>query len=80
MSKFICKRYRYVASLEEMQRVYAIAEKYSTIQYTDKEYSYNGDGILRNTSYVQDGDRYYKITSMWIEEIKDKEGKEKKHV
>ena len=74
MSKFICKRYRYVASLEEMQRIYAIAEKYSTMQYTDKEYSYNGDGILRNTSYVQDGDRYYKITSMWIEEIKDKEG------
>ena len=74
MSKFICKRYRYVASLEEMQRIYAIAEKYSTLQYTDKEYSYNGDGILRNTSYVQDGDRYYKITSMWIEEIKDKEG------
>ena len=74
MSKFICKRYRYVASLEEMQRIYAIAEKYSTLQYTDKEYSYNGDGILRNTSYVQNGDRYYKITSMWIEEIKDKEG------
>lgn len=74
MSKFICKRYRYVASLEEMQRIYAIAEKYSTLQYTDKDYSYNGDGILRNTSYVQDGDRYYKITSMWIEEIKDKEG------
>ena len=74
MNKFICKRYRYVASLEEMQRIYAIAEKYSTLQYTDKEYSYNGDGILRNTSYVQNGDRYYKITSMWIEEIKDKEG------
>ena len=74
MSKFICKRYRYVASLEEMQRIYAIAEKYSTLQYTDKEYSYNGDGILRNTSYVQNGDRYYKITSRWIEEIKDKEG------
>lgn len=74
MNKYICKRYRYVASLEEMQRIYAIAEKYSTLQYTDKEYSYNGDGILRNTSYVQDGDRYYKITSMWIEEIKDKEG------
>ena len=74
MSKFICKRYRYVASLEEMQRIYAIAEKYSTLQYTDKDYSYNGVGTLRHASYIQDGDRYYKITSMWIEEIKDKEG------
>lgn len=74
MNKYICKRYRYVASLEEMQRIYAIAEKYSTLLYTDKDYSYNGVGTLRHTSYIQDGDRYYKITSMWIEEIKDKEG------
>ena len=57
MSEYKCRRYRYVASLEDMQRIYAIAERYTTMMTTDKEYKYNGVGTLKYISYIQDGDR-----------------------
>lgn len=77
MSNYKCIRYRYVTSLEDMQLIYEIAERYTTIMKTDKEYRYSGVGTLKYISYVQDGDRYYKITSRWIKDIEDKKGKTK---
>ena len=77
MSNYKCIRYTYVTSLEDMQHIYEIAERYTTIMKTDKEYRYSGVGTLKYISYVQDGDRYYKITSRWIKDIEDKNGKTK---
>ena len=70
MSNYKCIRYRYVTSLEDMQLIYEIAERYTTIMKTDKEYRYSGKGTLKYISYVQDGDRYYKIDGTKISRIK----------
>lgn len=77
MSGYKCLRYRYVVSLDDMQRIYEIASRYTTILKTDKEYRYNGVGTLKYITYVQDGDRYYKITSRWIKNIEDEQGNTK---
>lgn len=77
MSEYKCRRYRYVTSLKDIQLIYDIAERYTMTIETDKEYTYTGAGTLRNVSYVQDGDRYYKLTSRWIKDVVDKKGNTK---
>ena len=77
MSEYKCRRYRYVASLEDMQRIYAIARRYTALVQTDKEYTYTGVGTLKHLTYIQDGDRYYKITSRCAKDIVDKKGNTK---
>lgn len=77
MDDYKCKRCKYVTSLKDMQHIYAIAERYSTMLKTDKEYRYTGVGTLRYITYIQDNDKYYKITSKWVKDIEDKKGNTK---
>lgn len=75
MKAYSTKRFRYVASYEDMQRIYDIARKHSYITLLNKNYSFaGGRAPLREASYVVDGDRYYKITSKYVIEIEEKSG------
>ena len=67
MRKYSNKRYKYVTSYEDIQRIYKISDQHALCVQVDKEYTAGrGEAPLRYISRVQDGERYYKITSMWI--------------
>lgn len=74
MKKYSNKRYRYVTSLEDMQRIFDISDRYAICMLTDKDYVADVTCPLRRITRVQDGDRYYKITSMWIYPVELEDG------
>lgn len=77
MDDYKCKRCKYVTSLKDVQRICAIAGRFTLLMQTEKEYRYTGVGTLRYITYIQDNNKYYKITSKWVKDIEDKKGKTK---
>lgn len=78
-------RYRYVTKLEDIQLIYDIAEKNSWMYELDHEYRYEVDGVARYTSlkessFVYDSDRYYKLTTMYVVDKEDKKTGEVKYL
>lgn len=70
-----CKRYRYVNSLEDMQKIFDIANQRGLVVCSDKPYEHiPGQASMKAYSIVNDGDRYYKITTMYVKDIVDEEG------
>lgn len=75
MANYANKRYRYVYSLKDMQTIYNIASQYTTIIKTNSEYKFTqGQPTMRIMSVVNDGDRYYKITTMYVVDVENKDG------
>lgn len=87
------KRYRYVYSLEEIQKVFDIANANSLVYLSKNEYKFeNGGENLNAESVVYDTDRYYKITTKFVSEnltktndygctwIFDKTGNQQNHI
>lgn len=73
--KYANKRYRYVNSLKDMQYIYKIVSSVTHLIKSNKEYKFEaGCPTLRNNTYIVDGDRYYKITTMYIIDEEDEEG------
>lgn len=68
------KRYRYVTSFEDMKKIYDISASHSVVVIMDKNYDEKKEAALRKVSRVEDGDRYYKITSCWIFPIEKEDG------
>lgn len=68
------KRYRYVTSFEDMETIYNISNVHALCLMTDKDYVADVTSPLRRVTRVQDGDRYYKITSMWIYPVELEDG------
>lgn len=68
------KRYRYVTTLEDMQRIFDISNAHAWCVMTEKEYITDTKAPLRCFTRVQDGERYYKITSMWIYPVELEDG------
>ena len=70
-----CLRYRYVTSLEDMQKIFDVADKRSLVVYSDEPYEYiPGQASTKAMSVVNDGDRYYKITTRYVKDIVDDDG------
>lgn len=70
-----CKRYRYVNSLEDMQKIFDIADQRSLVVIDNKPYEHvPGQASMKAYSVVNDGDRYYKITTMYVKDIVDEDG------
>lgn len=74
MRKYSNKRYRYVTSFEDMETIYNISNVHALCIMTDKDYVADVTSPLRRVTRVQDGDRYYKITSMWIYPVELEDG------
>lgn len=74
MRKYSNKRYRYVTSFEDMQRIYKISNAHALCVEVEKDYVADVTCPLRRVTRVQDGDRYYKITSMWIYPVELEDG------
>ena len=74
MKKYSNKRYRYVTSFEDMETIYNISNVHALCLMTDKDYVADVTSPLRRVTRVQDGDRYYKITSMWIYPVELEDG------
>ena len=70
-------RYRYVANLKDIQLIFDIANKHSWICELNHEYRYEVDGVahrtsLKESSFVFDSNRYYKLTTMYVVDKEDK--------
>lgn len=75
MERQINKRIRLVDSLEDMQKIYEIASKWTTILKIDEAYSFRKYRCsVRKASYITDTDRYYTITTMYVKDIVNKDG------
>lgn len=69
--KSINKRYRYVFNFEDMCKILRIAHEFTyftNISRTEYEFK-AGCAELRKTSYINKGDRYFKITTMYVKDI-----------
>lgn len=67
-------RYRYVDSIEDMQYIFEMSNKYAPCYLSSEAYSFDGVCPLRTGTHIIDGDRYYKLTSMWIKDTEHKDG------
>lgn len=87
------KRYRYVYSLTDMQKIFDIANSNTLVYLSEDEYEFeNGGANLNAESVIYDTDRYYKITTKYVSEdlkktdnfgctwIFDKTGNEYHHI
>ena len=75
MERQINKRIRLVDSLEDMQKIYKIASKWTTLIKIDEAYSFRKYRCsVRKASYITDTDRYYTITTMYVKDIVNKDG------
>ena len=68
------RRYRYITDLETMQKIFDIAEGHTDIMLVDSEDEYLGKNLLKDFSFVINGDRYYKVTTSFVLEKKNKDG------
>ena len=75
--RYVCKRYRYVNTLEDMQRIFSICDNTTVIDYSNKDYKFEGGPTMKTISVVNNGDRFYKITTAFVKEVEDEEGKVK---
>lgn len=74
-NKKIGKRYRIVESLSDFNRIIELADKHS-IFTVEKNADYNLTGCnTANYSFVSIGERYIKITTRYVKDVKDKKGK-----
>lgn len=75
MERQINKRIRLVNSLEDMQKIYDIAAKWSVVLKIDEAYSYKKFKCpVKYTSYVTDTDRYYTITTKYVVDVEKDDG------
>ena len=73
MERLINKRIRLVDSLEDMQKIYQIASRWTTLIKIDEAYSFKKFRCsVRKASYITDTDRYYTITNMYVKDIEKK--------
>ena len=62
----IHRRVRPVETLEQLNKIMTIAAQYTTFSYTKNPYEFkNNCASLRNTTYIQDGQRFLYITTMY---------------
>ena len=65
----IHRRVRPVETLEQLNKIMTIAAQYTTFSYTKNPYEFkNNCASLRNTTYIQDGQRFLYITTMYVNE------------
>lgn len=69
------KRERYVSSLEEINQIYDLSLEYSPCTIlAEKDYEPNKNISLNHFTWIQNSERYYKITTNQVTEIVDKSG------
>lgn len=71
--RYVCKRYRYVNNLADMEKIYEISNRRAVCLPIGEDEPH-ARYPLKKFSRVQDGDRYYKITSMFVRDVEDEDG------
>lgn len=77
MGDYKCKKCRHVTSLKDMQYIFSICDNTTVIVYSNKDYKFEGGPTMKTISVVNNGDRFYKITTAFVKEVENEEGKVK---
>lgn len=75
--KYSCRRYRYVDNIEDMQFIYDTALRRSGRMALMSNDESHAKYPLKKITRIEDGDRYYSITTIYVSEYEDKYGNTK---
>jgi len=70
MPKYTNKRYRYVTSIHDINYILQVAAIHTTITYGEHSIK----APTRYTSYVEDKQRYIRVTTRYVKDINNKDG------